>query len=223
MQQHTETNKKRSNNKFLQFIEWIVTVFGILVISIIISIIIEWLGIAFDWWQEPGYHHAKTMFETELNWVLGDFLSNQPKISNFFLNTHNSVYYYMIKSTGLEYLSQNMTGFLLVAVLSAIYIIEVVFVRIIVIICAFPAFFILGAVATVDGLYVRKMRQLTGAIEKGGIYHYTKRWIKPLIITPIVLLLASPTSIHPTFFILAISIFPSFTIWLSVATYKKYW
>ncbi len=215
--------QKASTNKFLQIINWCLTILAILFISIIFSIIIEWLGIIFDWWDQPDYHHAKTMFETELQWVLGDFLSQNPILSDFFLNTHNNIYYYLIKSTGLEELSQSVSGFILVAVLSAIYIIEVVFVRIIVIMCAFPALILFSGVAIVDALYMRKMRQKTGAIEKAGIHHHTKRWVRPLIITPIVLLLASPFSIHPTYFVLSVSIIPATTIWISVSTYKKYW
>lgn len=210
-------------NKFVEFIRWCVTILGILLISIFLSIIIEWLGIAFEWWVEPSYYHAKSMFETELNWVLGDFLSEHPALSQFFLTTHNGVYYYLIQQSGLEWASQSASGFILTGVLSAIYIIEVVFIRIIVILCAFPALFIFGCIATVDALYIRKMRQLTGAIEKAGIHHHVKRWIRPLIITPIVVLLAFPVSIHPTFFVLAVSILPAMTIWITVSTYKKYW
>jgi muconolactone delta-isomerase len=42
----------------------------------LLSIVIEWLGIVFDWWQLPQHYHAKNIFDAELNWALGDFLSN---------------------------------------------------------------------------------------------------------------------------------------------------
>jgi hypothetical protein len=40
----------------------------IAIISIFLSIVIEWLGIVFDWWQLPQHYHAKNMFDAELNW-----------------------------------------------------------------------------------------------------------------------------------------------------------
>jgi hypothetical protein len=49
-------------------------------------IVIEWLGIVFDWWQLPQHYHAKNMFDAELNWALGDFLSNNLFYKNTFLH-----------------------------------------------------------------------------------------------------------------------------------------
>lgn len=218
----TDTTNQKSPNKITRFIIWFLGIIGSIIASIFLSIIIEWCGIIFGWWNEPDYHHAKTMFETELNWLLGDFLSNNSAIQSYFLNIHHHIYHYLIQKSGLEYLSQTLSGFLLTVVISAIYIIEVIFVRIMLIISAVPLMFAIIIVLIKDGLYIRKIRQETGGIERAGIYHYTKRYIKTMIISPIFLLLISPISIHPTIYVLTVSMVPGFFIWITAATYKKY-
>jgi hypothetical protein len=70
-----DNNKpEKRPGKFGKLLNFIVSVFGVLIISIFLSIVIEWLGIVFDWWQLPQHYHAKNMFDAELNWALGDFL-----------------------------------------------------------------------------------------------------------------------------------------------------
>jgi hypothetical protein len=97
----------------------------VLIISIFLSIVIEWLGIVFDWWQLPQHYHAKNIFDAELNWALGDFLSNNLFYKNTFLHIFEKSYYWMIKQTGLEWLSNN-SDYLVQYILAAIYIIQVV-------------------------------------------------------------------------------------------------
>jgi hypothetical protein len=48
------------------------------------------------------HYHAKNMFDAELNWALGDFLSNNLFYKNSFLHIFEKSYYWMIKQTGLE-------------------------------------------------------------------------------------------------------------------------
>jgi hypothetical protein len=42
------------------------------------------------------------MFDAELNWALGDFLSNNLFYKNTFLHIFEKSYYWMIRQTGLE-------------------------------------------------------------------------------------------------------------------------
>jgi hypothetical protein len=56
--------------------------------------VIEWLGIVFDWWQLPQHYHAKNIFDAELNWALGDFLSNNLFYKNTFLHIFEKSYYH---------------------------------------------------------------------------------------------------------------------------------
>jgi hypothetical protein len=217
-----DNNKpEKRPGKFGKLLNFIVSVFGVLIISIFLSIVIEWLGIVFDWWQLPQHYHAKNMFDAELNWALGDFLSNNLFYKNTFLHIFEKSYYWMIRQTGLEWLSNN-SDYLVQYILAAIYIIQVVIVRLIVIICAIPVFIVLNIFFITDGLFIRQLRKLSGATESAYIYHHSKRWIKPLIGLPIVLLLSSPWSVHPSIFILFVSIVPGFFVWMSAAYFKKH-
>lgn len=212
---------KREPGKLSKILNFVVSVFGMLFISIVLSIIVEWLGMFFDWWGVEKYHHAKNMFNTEINWALGDFLSNNDFYKNVFLHFFERSYYWAIQQTGLEWLS-NYLDYGVQYILSAIYIIQVVVVRLAIIICAIPVFFVLNIFLIADGLYIRQLRKLSGATESAYIYHHAKRWIKPLIGLPIVLLLASPWSVHPSIFILSVTLIPGFFLWMSVAYFKKH-
>ncbi|VVM25650.1 hypothetical protein BSPWISOXPB_7686 [uncultured Gammaproteobacteria bacterium] len=68
---NADNNKpEKRPGKFGKLLNFIVSVFGVLIISIFLSIVIEWLGIVFDWWQLPQHYHAKNIFDAELNWAL---------------------------------------------------------------------------------------------------------------------------------------------------------
>jgi hypothetical protein len=144
--------RQQSTNtgKFSQALFFIISITSILLITIILSIIIEWLGIiiewlgiAFDWWHLEKHYHAKHLFDSEINWVLGDFLSDNSFYKDSFLHIFEQSYYWTIKQTGLEWLS-NHADYLVQYILAAIYIIQVVVVRLMVIVCAIPAFIVLN-------------------------------------------------------------------------------
>lgn len=219
MSENSKTDKRPG--KFSKLLNFILGVFSVLVISIMLSIFIEFIGIIFNWWDLPKHYHAKNMFDSELNWVLGDFLSSNTFYKDTFLHIFEKSYYWAIQQTGLEWLSNN-SDYLVQYILAAIYIIQVVIIRLIVIVCAIPAFIALNIFFIIDGLFIRQLRKLSGATESAYIYHHAKRWIKPLIGLPIVLLLASPWSAHPSIFILFVSLVPGFFIWMSVAYFKKH-
>jgi integrating conjugative element membrane protein (TIGR03747 family) len=217
----SEDVKKTRTGKFSKAFGFVFDVFALLFITIVLSVIIEWLGIAFDWWDLDKHYHAKSMFDSEINWVLGDFLSDNTFYKENFIHLFENAYYLAVQQTGLEWLSNN-SDYLVQYILSAIYIIQVVVVRLIVILCAIPAFIMLNVFFVIDGLFIRQLRKISGATESAYIYHHAKVWIKPLIGLPIVLLLSSPWSVHPSIFILFVSIVPGFFIWSSVAYFKKY-
>lgn len=221
MSANTNNVDKREPGKFGKIFNFITSLFSVLIISIALSIFIEWLGIVFDWWSLPKHYHAKNMFDSEISWVLGDFLSNNVFYKDTFLHIFEWSYYWAIKQTGLEWLSNN-SDYLMQYILAAIYIIQLVIIRLIIIVCAIPAFIALNIFFVADGLFIRQLRKLSGATESAYIYHHSKRWIKPLIGLPIVLLLASPWSIHPSIFILFVSLVPGLFLWMSVAYFKKH-
>lgn len=219
---HSENNKgDKRTGKFNRLVNFILSVFGVLLMSILLSIVIEWLGIAFDWWHLKHHHHAKHLFDSEINWVLGDFLSDNRFYQDSFVHIFEQSYYWAIQQTGLEWLS-NHSNYLVQYILSAIYIIQVVVVRLMVIVCAIPAFMVLNLFFIADGLFIRQLRKLSGATESAYIYHHAKRWIKPFVGLPIVLLLSSPWSVHPSVFIIVVSLVPGFFVWMSVAYFKKH-
>ncbi|MFG6179694.1 DUF4400 domain-containing protein, partial [Halomonas sp. THAF12] len=41
----------------------------VVLVSLICSVVIEWLGIAFEWWHLPGAEHARVTMENEMGWL----------------------------------------------------------------------------------------------------------------------------------------------------------
>ena len=56
--------------KILAFFNKIISV---LLLSLLMSILIEWAGITTDFWAAPGYHHSKQMMLSELGWFESHF------------------------------------------------------------------------------------------------------------------------------------------------------
>jgi integrating conjugative element membrane protein (TIGR03747 family) len=48
---------------------------GIMLVSLFISIIIEWLGLYF-YWPDQGWHHAQGMLNSELKWISDSYVQN---------------------------------------------------------------------------------------------------------------------------------------------------
>ena len=46
---------------------------AVLVFSIISAVLIEWAGMAFQWWEQPGAEHALHMMHTEVGWLDSHF------------------------------------------------------------------------------------------------------------------------------------------------------
>ncbi|MBE0469920.1 MAG: TIGR03747 family integrating conjugative element membrane protein [Methyloprofundus sp.] len=191
--------------------------------SVVLSIVIEWMGIFFEWWEQPGAEHAKMMLEKELGWLNSDFkeaMVTPVVIAKIFMHF---AYYYLVQMTGLEWLVYKLQESVLYPyALSAIYTIELAAARLAVIVLSLPAMILFGVFALVDGLVERDLRTWGGGRETSFVYHHARSWITLFIYTPITLYLSSPWSIHPSIFVLMFAIPFGYTIWLSATYFKKY-
>ena len=212
-----------------------------LMLSLIFSIIIEWIGMIF-WWPEEGANHSLAMLSAELGYLSGDLresllVSDTAAYATAFADT---LYHWLWQKTGLEtaivWLAatpppgasswQASLHILYAAVAqfvsAAANITQVFAVRLAVLTLAMPAFALAVLLGTPDGLVMRDLRRWSGGRESSFLYHHAKRWIWPLFIAVWVFYLSLPMSIHPAFSILPFAALIGLVVTITVSTFKKY-
>ena len=100
--------------------------------------------------------------------------------------------------------------------------IQVFVIRIFAILMYLPLFWLLGFVASIDGLTQRHLRKLQGARESSLIYHRASSALLPCFIVSNFLYLIIPISINPSIWFLTFAILFSMALTITVRTFKKY-
>ncbi|MBD3610827.1 MAG: DUF4400 domain-containing protein [Hydrogenovibrio crunogenus] len=222
----SDTASQAENKKkglFFRLLDVIVALIMTYIGSLFLSVIIELLGIFFNWWDMPGALHAKASLVKELQWLNSDFkqiMVAPVEIASFALKL---MYEYVIETSHLSVLIEMLKGTVYEQYFMAIsYTVQLNAVRLAVIVMSLPAFVLFGVYAVVDGLNERDVRTWSGGRESSFVYHHTKRWIAPFIYLPVIVYLSSPWSIHPSLFMLAFALPFSYAIWLATMYFKKY-
>ncbi len=212
-----------------------------LFLSLIFSVLIEWIGMVF-WWEEQGLDHSRQMLVSELQFLGADFhrswLTAHPM--QFASDLSDRFYHIAFEWTGIVDLIQWITPvpgleesgvrpvlnrfYRPVAdyVLAGMQITQVFAVRLAILTLAMPVFGLFTLVALVDGLVRRDLRRWGGGRESSFVYHYAKKAAIPLIIMAWVLYLALPFSLHPSWIILPFALAFAFAVAITASTFKKY-
>ena len=212
-----------------------------LFLSLLFSVLIEWIGMAF-WWEEQGLDHSRQMLVNELQFLGADFhrswLTADPM--QFARDVSHRLYRIAFEWTGIVDLihwiapapSIEESGVRPVLhqiyrpvadyILAGMQITQVFAVRLAILTLAMPVFGLFTLVALVDGLVRRDLRRWGGGRESSFIYHYAKKAAIPLIIMAWVLYLALPFSLHPSWIILPFALAFAFAVTITASTFKKY-
>ena len=212
-----------------------------LFLSLIFSVLIEWIGMLF-WWEEQGLDHSRQMLVSELQFLGADFhrswLTAHPM--QFASDLSDRFYHIAFEWTGIVDLIQWITPvpgleesggrpvlhrfYRPVAdyVLAGMQITQVFALRLAILTLAMPVFGLFTLVALVDGLVRRDLRRWGGGRESSFVYHYAKKAAIPLIIMAWVLYLALPFSLHPSWIILPFALAFAFAVTITASTFKKY-
>jgi integrating conjugative element membrane protein (TIGR03747 family) len=219
---------------FAQCLKW-------LILSLVFSILIEWIGMAF-WWEEQGVAHSRQMLVNELQFLGADFhrswLTSQPMQ---FASDLSERFYTIAfewtclidliqwvtpvpsaKESGVRPLLHRLYRPVADYVLAGMQITQVFAVRLAILALATPVFGLFALVALVDGLVLRDLRRWGGGRESSFVYHYAKKASIPLIIMAWVLYLALPFSLHPSWIILPFALAFAFAVTITASTFKKY-
>lgn len=212
-----------------------------LILSLLFSILIEWVGMTF-WWPDAGAAHSRMMLADEIGYLSGDLrrtalVQDTAAYARAFADAG---YEWLWRRTGLEAamrwaaapvtdkaqaLQQGVhNAYLLVAdyVAAAATITQVFAVRVAVLTLAMPAFGLAALVGAIDGLVRRDLRRWGGGRESSFLYHHAKRLIWPLFILAWVVYLSLPFSLHPALAVLPFAAGFGLLVAVTTGSFKKY-
>ncbi len=216
-----------------------------LIMTLLFSIAIEWLGMATDYWQEPNIQHSEKMLAQELNYLNEDFKRSAivDKPAQYAKNFADRFYHITFKTTGIQSAviwlatptpeTQHKTAgfrkichdYYLVAenyILAAMIITQIFAVRLAVLTLAIPAFVLLAMLGLTDGLVQRDIRRWSGGRESSFVYHWAKKVLYPSLILPWIIYLAMPVSVYPNLIVLPFAVLFAVSVTVMASTFKKY-
>lgn len=221
-------------SQFFEIIGW-------LLLALVMSIIMEWVGMSF-FWDDLGVEHSRSMIAKELSYVNDEsrlrYVGGQTP-ATVARKFATGMDYYLFEwthirdflawalsipdtaSTGKLYLKK----FILVSgdyIAAAINTTQVFSVRLAVAFMSFPLFLLVGTVALIDGMVERELRRYGGANESSYIYHRVKPWSKPVMIGAFVLYLGYPDSIHPNVILIPFVSAFGIVVYVLAKTFKKF-
>jgi integrating conjugative element membrane protein (TIGR03747 family) len=218
-------------------------VFGVLCGSLLLSIVIECIGLHF-FWPEQGWQHARNMLHYELGQFSENFtqsmLVQEPGRSAHALV--ESAYQGLFVRSGLLDWSREVSArasadrpardfhyylgqvyvYVETDLIAAAYTVLVFLVRLLVLTLSLPLFLLAALTGLVDGLVRRDVRRFGAGRESGFVYHRARASLAPLSVLPWVTYLALPVSVPPLFILLPGAVALGGVVCLSAATFKKY-
>ncbi|TPG90326.1 TIGR03747 family integrating conjugative element membrane protein [Pseudomonas caspiana] len=218
---------------------------GVLLGSLMLSIVIECAGMYF-FWPEEGWRHSQRMFEFELDQLSKNFtrsvLVQEP--GRTALKLVGIAYDSVLSKTGFANWVQRTSQSARTArsdnardaryyigalythlengLIAAVYTGLVFLIRLLVLFLMLPLFITAAFVGLVDGLVRRDIRRFGAGRESGYIYHRAKACLMPLVISPWVIYLSSPVSVHPLFILLPSSMLLAVAVTITIGSFKKY-
>jgi len=220
-------------------ISLVLRIIGLLVASLLFSILIEFAGLLL-FWGDQGWRHSQAMLTSELGWLSEHFKSSLliqqpgPTIVQLldFLN------HWLLVKTGFADFAQQArvasqgNGFwswiiqLYVSiedfVLAAVYVTFTFVVRLTILVLATPLFLLAMSTGFVDGLMRRDLRKFGAGRESSFVYHRAKRAVMPLLIVPWIIYLSLPFSLNPMAVFLPCAVTLGITTAITATTFKKY-
>ncbi|MBP0714268.1 TIGR03747 family integrating conjugative element membrane protein [Burkholderia sola] len=219
--------------------------FGVLIGSLLFSIIVECVGMHL-FWKDQGWRHSQEMLQYELGHLSSHF-TRSVVVQEPGRTAHSLVdtgYQWVFVRSGLQdRMSQaaerarapsqgqarNFRYFISQAyVWAENYLIAAAFttlmflVRLLVLALTLPLICTAAFVGLIDGLVRRDVRRFGAGRESGFLYHRAKASLIPLAVLPWVTYLALPVSVHPLVILLPSAVLLGLAVSLTAGSFKKY-
>ncbi len=220
-------------------IRLVLRIIGLLIASLLFSILIEFAGLLL-FWGDQGWRHSQAMLTSELGWLSEHFKSSlliqQPeKTIVQWLELLNK--WLLVKTGFADFARQarasgqgnglwSWANLLYVSiedfVLAAVYVTFTFVVRLTILALATPLFLLASFTGFVDGLMRRDLRKFGAGQESSFVYHRAKRAVIPLLVVPWGIYLSLPFSLNPIVILLPCAVILGAIVAITSTTFKKY-
>ncbi|MGP1065276.1 TIGR03747 family integrating conjugative element membrane protein [Serratia sp. CY56810] len=224
---------------------WPWMLIGMFFASLFVSLVIEYVGMAF-FWPELGASHSEAVMNTELGYLSSEFtrslLLSEPSVTvthwimvayqwafvdSGFLSWIQRAYETQTHSQNaiareLNSWSGALAGMLKEYLMATVYVTVITLVRVTILVLSIPLFILVVLVALTEGLGRRDIRRYGAGYESSFVYHHAKRMVKPAVYIPCMLYLSWPTAVYPNLLLLPAAILLGIAVTVTTASFKKY-
>jgi len=244
VQQRQQTAPPKQPGLFITLF-WLMPwkVIGILLASLLVSLLIEYAGMTFIWAGE-GAEHSRQVMLTESGYLSEGFtrslILSQPVtvisawiqqayqwifVDTGFISWVNTARSVHSQGGTVETLSR--AGSWLARALweylqATVYVTIIFAIRVAILVLSVPLFIMVSVIGIVDGLVRRDLRRYGAGYESSFVYHHAKRYVKPAMYGPCMLYLAWPTAVWPNLLLLPSAIMLGFVLTVVPGAFKKY-
>jgi integrating conjugative element membrane protein (TIGR03747 family) len=210
-----------------------------LVISLMLSIIIEWIGMIW-FWPEQGSEHAKAVLAADQAYLNQQLYEQSIAIKNDVITaTHQAVTWIAHQSwfkTIIQSVPTASAGSFGVFqewaydsyqqcrdyLQASTYVTQTFVIRLALILFSLPIFIIAALVGGVDGLVERDLRRWGGGRESSNVFNLARRSIVPAFVGACVIYISLPFSINPIIVILPFACLLGMAVRIAFERLKKY-
>lgn len=220
-------------------------ILGMLLVSLLFSLLVEYLGMTFIW-PEEGAQHSRGVLLAESSYFADGF-----KQSLFLSTPVTTVQQWLtlgyqclfLDSGFLDWVHATpktatkpanevsrqlrLWGAWLAAIcyeylMATVYITMIFLLRVIILVLSIPLFILVAIVGISDGMVRRDLRRYGAAYESSFLCHHAKRFVKPAACIPCVLYLSAPCTVYPNLFLLPAALLTGLAISVTMGSFKKY-
>ncbi|EPJ5863481.1 MULTISPECIES: TIGR03747 family integrating conjugative element membrane protein [Raoultella] len=220
-------------------------IIGMLLVSLLFSLIVEYIGIAF-FWPEQGAEHSRAVMQTESDYFAEGFtqslLLSSPVVAVqswialgyqwLFVNSGFMGWLQSIQTPTVRSgngVTDELNAWSVWAVqiayeylMATIYVSLVFLMRVTILVLSVPLFVLVAIVGIADGMVRRDLRRYGAAYESSFLYHHAKRVVKPAAYIPCVLYLSAPFAVYPNVLLLPAALLMGLAISVTMGSFKKY-
>lgn len=220
-------------------IRLVLRVIGVLIASLLFSVLIEFAGLLL-FWGDQGWRHSQAMLTSELGWLSEHFKSSliihQP--GQTIIQWLDFLNQWLLVKTGFADFAQQArvlsqgNGYwswlnkLYIGiedfVLAAVHVAFTFVVRLMILALATPLFVLAMLTGFVDGLTRRDLRKFGAGRESSFVYHRAKRAVTPLLVAPWLIYLSLPFPLNPLTIFLPCAAILGVATAITAAAFKKY-
>lgn len=207
-----------------------------LILSLLISIVIEWIGMVW-FWPEQGVGHAESVLKADQAYLNHQLYEHSLKAKHDVILQTQAAVAWVERQSWLKswvphdadqthgvvgsWLGQGYRKSL--PYLEAATIVTQTFViRLALILFSLPVFLLAAMVGAVDGLVERDLRRWGGGRESSNVFNLAKRSVVPAFVGACVIYISLPFSINPALVLLPFALLLGLAVRISFERLKKY-